>query len=236
MRKVYTEREALADVAKNLHLLKNDLSEGLLDFADIKRIVPCYVHLNSSDDAAIKYVDLDVIKYFPISQEDVQKDGMDALTKICHPSDLVKVTGSVANFFSNRDTWDSLSIIERLKNRGAPADEFNLYFTVFRSFNESQCLGITVPVSNVNNIANRLNELLDEHDFLKKNFERFTLLTKQEKKILQLLATGSNNPEISEKLSISRRTVENHRKSINKKLEIKNFAHLMRFAKAFNLV
>ncbi|EMY78091.1 response regulator receiver domain protein [Leptospira weilii serovar Ranarum str. ICFT] len=53
-------------------------------------------------------------------------------------------------------------------------------------------------------------------------------LTKREKEILNLLAEGKMNREIAEKLELSIRTVETHRASLFRKLEIENIIELGR--------
>lgn len=58
--------------------------------------------------------------------------------------------------------------------------------------------------------------------FKKARLKHFDKLTPREKQILKLLAEGNNNPGIASLLDISRRTVENHRKSINRKLHIRH--------------
>lgn len=55
-------------------------------------------------------------------------------------------------------------------------------------------------------------------------------LTRREKEILGLLATGLTTPEIAEKLFVSPWTVDGHRKSIMTKLEVKNTASLIKYA------
>lgn len=75
-----------------------------------------------------------------------------------------------------------------------------------------------------------------EFDFVEKNSNKYQLLTKREKEIILTLAQGYNNLEISKKLNISRYTVEQHRKNINRKLEITSFSHLMSYAYAFDII
>ena len=58
----------------------------------------------------------------------------------------------------------------------------------------------------------------------------FTLLSAGEREALQLLAEGLNVKEISAKLGCSAKTVETHRKSIMKKINIKSIAGLTRYA------
>lgn len=55
-------------------------------------------------------------------------------------------------------------------------------------------------------------------------------LTQRELEILQLVADGFSTKEIGEQLFISIRTVDSHRLSIMKKLDVKNIAELVRFA------
>lgn len=55
-------------------------------------------------------------------------------------------------------------------------------------------------------------------------------LTKREKEILTLIAQENTNREISEKLFISQRTVDTHRRSLIQKLCVKNTAGLVRYA------
>lgn len=55
-------------------------------------------------------------------------------------------------------------------------------------------------------------------------------LTKREIEILKLIATEMTNSEIGEKLFISSRTVDTHRRNLLQKLQVKNTAGLVRFA------
>ncbi|MDN5205059.1 response regulator transcription factor [Fulvivirgaceae bacterium BMA10] len=55
-------------------------------------------------------------------------------------------------------------------------------------------------------------------------------LTKREIEILKLIADEFTNQEIAEKLFISQRTVDTHRRNLIQKLNVKNTAGLVRFA------
>jgi len=61
-------------------------------------------------------------------------------------------------------------------------------------------------------------------------------LTKRELEILGEMAAGLSNPEIAEKLHISRRTVDNHRNSIMNKSGAKNTASLIRLSIELRLI
>lgn len=55
-------------------------------------------------------------------------------------------------------------------------------------------------------------------------------LTHRERQIVQSLAEGRSNKEVAARLSISVRTVENHRAKIMEKLHLRSFSNLVRYA------
>lgn len=74
--------------------------------------------------------------------------------------------------------------------------------------------------------------VLDEYKhFLDKETEDvFTLLTKREREVLQLIAEGKTTKQIAGDLFISVKTVETHRQHIMNKLEIYNIPDLVKYA------
>jgi DNA-binding NarL/FixJ family response regulator len=59
---------------------------------------------------------------------------------------------------------------------------------------------------------------------------RFNELSKKELEVLQLVAEGGKTKDIAEKLCVSIKTIESHRRNIMKKLNIFNIAGLTKFA------
>ncbi len=82
----------------------------------------------------------------------------------------------------------------------------------------------------------KLERIKKQENFRQNNSNRFESLTKREVEMLFLLANDFNNPQIAEELFISRYTVEQHRKNINKKLSINTYVQLFQYALAFDLV
>jgi len=62
------------------------------------------------------------------------------------------------------------------------------------------------------------------------SLDPYDTLTTREREILQLVAEGHNSTVIAERLSISPRTVEAHRASLNRKLDLHSHADLIRLA------
>ena len=82
----------------------------------------------------------------------------------------------------------------------------------------------------------KLKRLQEQEAFKKAHLSKFRSLTNRAVEIIKLLVKGLNNPEIAEKLYISRCTVEQHRKNIKRKLEVKAFSELFHYALAFDLI
>ncbi len=61
-------------------------------------------------------------------------------------------------------------------------------------------------------------------------------LTSREREILQLVAEGRSNKEISQRLGVANKTVENHRAHLMDKLHIHDIASLTRYAVRHGIV
>ncbi len=85
-------------------------------------------------------------------------------------------------------------------------------------------------------VEQKARRLRKQISFIKSRKDQFESLTKREVQVLKYLARGKNNPQIAGILFISRRTVEEHRKHLNKKLVIKNNVELWEIARAFELI
>lgn len=84
--------------------------------------------------------------------------------------------------------------------------------------------------------AGKAQRLLDENSFLRQNQHVFNALTKREKEILRLMATGLSSAQIAKKLHISEMTASTHRRNIKNKLNAQNNYDITRFALAFDLI
>lgn len=85
------------------------------------------------------------------------------------------------------------------------------------------------------NYRHKLRRVYKELKFAKRKRKKYENLSTREKEIIKLLSQGLNNPGIAEQLFISRFTVEQHRKNINRKLKIKSFVQIIWYAQAFDL-
>lgn len=85
-------------------------------------------------------------------------------------------------------------------------------------------------------IGHFFEQLSDLQQFSEHQKNRFEELTDREIEVLGLVAEGMKNPAISEKLDISRATVQNHRASVRDKLNLSHQTDYIKYALAFDLI
>jgi len=74
-----------------------------------------------------------------------------------------------------------------------------------------------------------VNHQEDPSDF-RGDISKYNKISKKERQVLQLVAEGKKTREIAEKLDVSVKTIETHRRNIMKKLNIFSIAGLTKFA------
>ena len=99
-----------------------------------------------------------------------------------------------------------------------------------------EILTVVVPTEELQSVRHKIERIDQQEKFKRRNKIQFDSLTKRECEILSLLARGLNNPQIGKELFISRRTVEQHHKNLNRKLKIQSVVGVMNYALAFDLI
>jgi DNA-binding CsgD family transcriptional regulator len=97
-------------------------------------------------------------------------------------------------------------------------------------------IAVAIPIDPEHHLSNKISRLLSENDFLRKHHDKFSKLTRQEKKVLARLATGFSSVDIAQEMHISPFTADTHRRNIKKKLGTSNTYELAQYAHAFDLI
>lgn len=97
-------------------------------------------------------------------------------------------------------------------------------------------LTTSFQIDDMQHIAKKASNILDEHNFSRENKVLFERLTKRKLEVLKHLALGKSAIETADEMFISSLTVETHRKTIRKKLETNSFYELAKYARAFDLI
>ncbi|MBC5774746.1 helix-turn-helix transcriptional regulator [Pontibacter sp. KCTC 32443] len=97
-------------------------------------------------------------------------------------------------------------------------------------------IGLAFPIDPLHHVTSKVSRLLDENNFLRKNYNRFSKLSGREREVLRHIALGKSAAESADELCISATTVETHRRNIKRKLETSSFFELSQYARAFDLI
>lgn len=113
--------------------------------------------------------------------------------------------------------------------------EFLWFYTVARIFRYDptqdifEVLGVSINLSDDLTYGKNL-KLFAQEKLQKTNHKNIDRITPREKEIIKYISSGFKMREIAELLGLSTHTVNNHRKNILIKLELKNLASLATFA------
>ena len=95
---------------------------------------------------------------------------------------------------------------------------------------------IAFPIDSMHHMTAKAERLLEENNFLRRNFHLFAKLGKREQEVLKHLALGKNAQDTADTMFIAMGTVETHRKNIRKKLNTTSNFELSQYARAFDLI
>lgn len=235
-KKYLTEKEMLLQNRKHVFTLDYQISKRELSIEDLDELLPGYIHINRVSDMNMVYVSSSGCDKFERTNNELVENFKDLSDLYSDIEFMFKNSfQSLIKYCQLNDYNSTFSFLEKL--RFNPKNDFELYLTDIKLIKETQNLiCVTNPVSKLSYTTERLNSISETNKFFNDNFEKFISLTKREKEILTLLATGYQNKEIGERLFISIDTVKTHKQHIAKKLQAKSFADLVQCAVTFYLI
>ncbi|MGV3685952.1 MAG: helix-turn-helix transcriptional regulator [Daejeonella sp.] len=95
---------------------------------------------------------------------------------------------------------------------------------------------VSFPIDAMHHMTTKAARVLEENNFLRKNFQKFSKLSQREREVLKELALGKSSAETAVELFISLSTVDTHRKNIRKKLGTSSYYELCQYARSFDLI
>ncbi len=233
-------QETKDEMAAKLFALDQKRRKGIITINEVGDYFPVGVLINSNKGENL-YMNNASEQTLGYAAEETREMGTEYWKTIYYnEKEALQVIKQIELFFKRQDNGEVLAQFQRLRPKHQKGYEW-VYIAsklICDKPNEpaDNRLLIATPVKLMGQVNQKIHRVLEENLYMKKNFNRFAALTKREKEILSLVATGKESKCIAEELYISRHTVEQHRKNITKKVEHRNFAELIRFAIAFDLV
>jgi len=230
--------ETLTEVLDTQHqnLIKFDklLTLNELSLEEIGRLSSYFFHYNDIN-FNMMFLNERGCRWFGLSMENIIDMKEEFVRKFYHPDTIEFEFPKIKRFYNNQDGDTVYSNYHQILNPSLQVFSICLVF-----IKKCTCLpgfvSITQPIESDLKISKKIKRIINEEMFRKHHERNFKYLTLRESEILKLLAEGLNNPQISNQLFISRRTVEQHRKNINRKLNVHTYKDILSYAYAFDLI
>jgi len=239
MKSNLTTREIICTGSQQVFTLESKIRKGEFSIETIGDYLPGNVLVTDLTKLATVYMNKRGCNILKHSVEELAEQGPEYFQQFFVPEEINTIIPTYLEMQKNQKDAGIYNFVHRVK--ALDESSYKWYFASAKLLytpNQEVSDKIILIVNEVNslgNIARKINSVLEESDWMKKNFTKFCRLTPKEKEIIRLLAVGKNSNEISDILGASHLTINTHRRNIKAKLEIKTFSELYKFANAFGL-
>jgi DNA-binding CsgD family transcriptional regulator len=202
--------------------------------------LPCVIIIHNLFLSRVEYMSQRGLDILGVDINSLKSLGPEYFDKYFNPEDSKDYTARFLEVLKRNINGEMFTFFQQVRGNENELWEWYLSSStvILRDIDKTPLLSLTMAqtINSVSNLNHKVERLLDENNFLKNNFSKFSLLTKREKEVLSLIACGYSNLFITNKLFISINTVETHRKTIKHKLQACSTYELIRFARAFDLI
>jgi LuxR family transcriptional regulator len=220
--------------------LSSKINNKDVDIEDIGDYIPGSVMVQDLDEMTNLYMNSNGCEVLRHSKEELNSLGPAYFDLFFPPEEIISLKPEITKFLQLDDPTRTYSFFQRVRpNKNT---EYKWYLSNVRLYKPSvldnglKLMNVAIEVDNICCAAKKINSICEQNEFVQKNYFKFMLLTKREKEIIKLIASGYNSRYISDLLFISLHTVNNHRKNILNKLNIKSLIDLIKFAAAYSIV
>lgn len=215
------------------------IEEQLIGGEDLETIgdqIPFALQINNSETLEFIYSNKKHAELAGHHIDEILELGPEYIEKNVHPASMDFISQTLPLAYAQMSSHHTFFFIQHAKTY--KEDRYTPVITFTKPANAPDGLLISIlpSIKQFGKHAKKMEQVIKIDEFKLKHFKRFQQLTEREVEIIALLANGYNNPQIADRLFISRSTVETHRKNLKRKLKLRSFRDLMKYAFAFDLV
>lgn len=216
------------------------IDQELKDVARLGDLVPGVVMVHDLTDFSIVYMNQTGLDILGITLDELVHLKTEYYTRYFSRDDQELNIPKVTELLQRNVENELLAMFQPVRSgEGGPWIWYCTSMKVLVRNEERQPLytiAVAIPIDPEHHLSNKITRLLSENNFLRKNHDRFSKLTRQEKKVLTNLTKGLTSVEIAQELHVSPFTIDTHRRNIKKKLGTANIYELAQYAYAFDLL
>jgi DNA-binding CsgD family transcriptional regulator len=175
-----------------------------------------------------------------VSLQELKEMGADYHSRFFNEQESSDYVPKIIGLLERNNPEETISFFQQV--RTGPGGSWQWYCSSVKIFLRNDegeplyTITIAQPVHFTENISIKAERLLEENNFLRKNYQKFQSLTKREQEILALLSLGKSAPEIASETHLSILTVNTHRRNIKNKLGTNSLVEMLEWARAFDLI
>ncbi len=221
--------------------IEKKIQAAVAEIAKVADKLPGVVIIHDLRDWSMVWMSESGLKLLGVSLEEVTSLSIEEYhARFFNPEDAKDYVPKLAELMERNDPELYCSFFQQV--RFSPQEDWNWHMSSVRILAHDDegkpllTIIIAYPIDTMHLVASKADRLLEENNFLRRNFHQFTKLSKREREILKFLALGKTAAETAAELFISLHTVETHRKNIRQKLGTSSFFDLTQYARAFDLI
>ena len=221
-------------------VIRQQIEDKMKGVKQFENEIPCIITIHDARDISLIYMSPQGLQRLGVTIEEITLSFHEYHARFFNLEDAQFYVPKVTGLLKRNDTSEIISYFQQV--RFAPDQDWIWHLSSTRIFLKDLedkpllFLSISMPIDTQSHMTAKVERLMEENHFIRKNNHLYHTLTKREKEILKYLAQGLIPKEIGEKLFLSETTVVTHKRNLRKKLNIQSAVDLMKFAQAFDMV
>ena len=216
------------------------IQQKIAEIAQVTSELPGVIIIHNIQDLSVVYMSSNGTEWLGVSLEEIVNMGPDYHKAFFNTEESQEYVPQIIDLLERNNNSESLSFFQQVKGRSQPDWTWHASNMKILLWDDTGkpllTITIAIPIDPKHHLTAKVGRLLEENNFLRKNFHKFSQLSKREKQILKLLALGKSAAEIADELFIATATAETHRRNIRQKLNITSNYELLQYARAFDLI
>lgn len=230
-----------ADQIEASATLEERIQQKIAEIDAISSQLPAVVIIhNLQKGLSVEYMSARGAEQLGFTVEDLRHLGEEYHTKFFNPDDAPVYVAKAKELLDRNDSDYIITLFQQV--RASEKHPWTWYLTTIKILmwdDEGKPLltiGLACPIDPLHHVTSKVSRLLEENNFLRLNYSKFSKLSVREQEVLRHIALGKSAAESADELCISVTTVETHRRNIKKKLNTSSFFELTQYARAFDLI
>jgi len=222
-------------------MLQVNIDKAIAEIAAISDQLPGVVTIHDIRDWSVAWMSDRGLKGLNVSPDEIfGKTADEYYPRFFNPDDAEDYVPKLMNLLQSKNDDEILTFFQQVKLHSGKDWTWHMSSVkVLLRDEEGQpvlVIAMSFPIDAMHHMTSKAARLLEENNFLRKNFHLFAKLSSREKEILKFMALGMSSAETALQLFISQNTVETHRKNIRQKLKTGSYYEVCQYARAFDLI